>query len=61
MKSETSGARVMKVGLILFIIFGAFFEIDLLVVWQHDLPDPAHPAGRILVITRSGLDRRQEK
>jgi hypothetical protein len=55
-----AGMRVMKVGAILFIIFGGFFELifsafRLNGVWQYLFPALLVLLGAYLVITRSGL------
>jgi hypothetical protein len=55
-----AGLRVMKVGAILFIIFGGFFELvfsafRLNGVWQYAFPALLILLGAYLVVTRSGL------
>ena len=50
-----SGLRVMKVGLILFIIFGAFFEMIFSSFSNMLFPILLIVLGAYLVVTRSGL------
>lgn len=52
---KQSGARVMKVGLILFIIFGAFFELIFSSFNNMLFPILLILLGAYLVLSRSGL------
>jgi hypothetical protein len=57
---RSSGLRVMKIGVIMFIIFGGFFEMifsafRLTGPWQYVFPVLLILLGIYLVITRSGL------
>lgn len=55
---KRSGFRVMKIGFILFIIFGLFFEILFSSYNSLILPLLLIVLGAYLIITRSGLFRR---
>ncbi len=58
---KRSGLRVMKVGFILFIIFGAFFEILIFSSFNNLLfPILLIILGAYLVLSRSGLFNRQK-
>ena len=52
---KQSGARVMKIGLILFIIFGAFFEMAFSSFGNLVFPVLLILLGGYLVLSRSGL------
>jgi predicted RND superfamily exporter protein len=52
---KQSGARVMKVGLILFIIFGSFFELIFSSFGNLIFPILLILLGAYLVLSRSGL------
>ena len=52
---KKSGAGVMKVGLILFIIFGAFFEMIFSSFGNYIFPILLILLGAYLVVSRSGL------
>lgn len=54
---ESSGLRVMKVGFVLFIIFGAFFEMIFSSFGNMIFPVLLILLGGYLVISRSGLLR----
>ena len=54
---KQSGARVMKIGLILFVIFGAFFEMIFSSFNNMLFPVLLIALGAYLVVTRSGLVR----
>jgi predicted RND superfamily exporter protein len=54
-KQKQSGMGVMKVGLILFIIFGAFFELIFSSFSNILFPILLILLGAYLVLTRSGL------
>jgi hypothetical protein len=55
---KRSGAGVMKVGFILFIIFGLFFEILFSSYNSLILPVLLIVLGAYLIVARSGLFRR---
>lgn len=55
-----SGARVMKVGFILFIIFGAFFEMIFSSFSDVLFPILLILLGAYLVLSRSGIFNKQE-
>ncbi len=57
---KQSGARVMKVGLILFIIFGAFFEMAFSSFGNLVFPILLILLGVYLVLSRSGLLGKRE-
>jgi hypothetical protein len=57
---KQSGARVIKIGLILFIIFGAFFELALSSVGNLAIPILLISLGVYLVLSRSGLFGKRE-
>ncbi len=57
---KQSGVRVMKVGLILFIIFGLFFEIAFSSFGNLAFPILLILLGAYLVVSRSGLLGRRE-
>jgi hypothetical protein len=64
--ARRAGARVMEVGLILLVVFGAFFEMLLSGGRAHSLGSLVFPAALILlgiylVVVRSGLLRRERK
>ena len=52
---KQSGARVMKVGLILFIIFGSFFELIFSSLGNLIFPILLILLGAYLIVSRSGL------
>jgi predicted MFS family arabinose efflux permease len=54
-EQKRSGLRVMKVGLILFIIFGAFFEMMFSSFNGYVFPVLLILLGGYLVVSRSGL------
>jgi len=54
-KQKESGLRVMKIGFILFIIFGMFFEMVFSNYGNSLFPSLLIVAGAYLVISRSGL------
>jgi hypothetical protein len=56
-EQKTSGWRVMKVGLILFIIFGTFFEMMFSSFNSFIFPVLLILLGVYLVLVRSGLVR----
>jgi hypothetical protein len=55
MKQKESGLRVMKIGFILFVIFGAFFEMIFSNLNNFIFPILLIVAGISLVLFRSGL------
>ena len=57
---QRSGARVMKVGFILFIIFGAFFEMIFSSFGNVLFPILLILLGAYLVLSRSGVFNKQE-
>ena len=57
---KQSGTRVMKIGLILFIIFGSFFELAFSPLGNLTFPILLILLGVYLVLSRSGLLRKRE-
>lgn len=60
-EQKRSGWGVMKVGLILFIIFGAFFEMIFSSIGNLIFPILLILLGAYLVVARSGLLGRKKK
>jgi MFS family permease len=57
---KQAGARVMKIGFILFIIFGAFFEMIFSSFGNLVFPVALILLGAYLVLTRSGLFKKSD-